>query len=72
MPFLEEKFPQLVKLYRERYADRAYLPTEYHKRISTLMKKYREKYGIGLPDRRPPHRATTPQELTEQLDLFGT
>jgi DNA repair photolyase len=72
MPFLEEKFPQLMKLYRERYADRAYLPTEYHKRISTLMKKYREKYGIGLPDRRPPHRATTPQKLTEQLDLFGT
>jgi DNA repair photolyase len=72
MPFLEEKFPQLVPMYRERYADRAYLPAEYHKRISALMKKYREKYGIGLPDRRPPHRASTPRVLSEQMDLFGT
>src|SRR5215469_3628227 len=72
MPFLEEKFPHLVPMYRERYADRAYLPAEYHKRISALMKKYREKYGIGLPDRRPPQRVSAPQELSEQLDLFGT
>lgn len=72
MPFLEEKFPQLVPMYRERYANRAYLPAEYHKRISALMKKYREKYGIGLPDRRPPQRASVPQEALEQMDLFGT
>ena len=71
MPFLEEKFPRLVSMYRERYANRAYLPGEYHKRISALMKKYREKYGIGLPDRRPPQRASVPQEGLEQLDLFG-
>lgn len=72
MPFLEEKFPQLVSMYRERYSNRAYLPAEYHKQISTLMRKYREKYSIGLPDRRPPHRASTPQVLSEQMDLFGT
>jgi DNA repair photolyase len=72
MPFLEEKFPHLVKMYRERYGNRAYLPAEYHKRISALMKKLREKHGIGLPDRRPPHKVSTPQELTEQLVLFGT
>jgi hypothetical protein len=72
MPFLEEKFPQLVPMYRERYSNRAYLPAEYHKRISTLMGRYREKYGIGLPDRRPPQRASTPQVLSEQMGLFGT
>jgi DNA repair photolyase len=72
MPFLEEKFPQLVPMYRERYANRSYLPAEYHKRIAALMKKYREKYGIGLPDRRPPQRASVAQEGLEQMDLFGT
>ena len=46
MPFLEEKFPQLVPLYKQRYGDRAYLPQEYHKRVSALIKKYCEKYGI--------------------------
>jgi len=72
MPFLEENFPQLVPMYRERYANRAYLPAIYHKRISALVKKYREKYKIGLPDRRPPHRVAGPPQFFKQLDLFGT
>jgi DNA repair photolyase len=72
MPFLEENFPQLVPMYRERYANRAYLPANYHKRISALVKKYREKYKIGLPDRRPPHRVAGPVQFFKQLDLFGT
>lgn len=71
MPFLEEKFPKLVPMYRERYADRAYLPASYHKRVSELVKKLREKYKIGLPDRRPPQRATNVRGLTEQLGLFA-
>jgi DNA repair photolyase len=70
MPFLEERFPQLVPMYRERYAKGAFLPEGYRKRISTLVKKYREKYKIGLPDRRPPQRVTATQELAGQLDLF--
>src|SRR5215469_16559141 len=44
MPFLEEKLPQLVAMYRERYSGRAYLPDGYQKRISALAKKYLEKY----------------------------
>ena len=72
MPFLEEKFPQLVPMYRERYANRAYLPAEYHKRISALVRKLREKYKIGLPDRRPPQKASLALEPSRQLDLFGT
>ncbi len=47
MPFLRESFPQLVPLYQKRFASRAFLPAEYRKRISVLMKKYCEKYGIG-------------------------
>jgi DNA repair photolyase len=70
MPFLEEKFPRLAANYRERYANHAYLPAEYHKRISELVKKYREKYGIGLPDRRPPQRVTPEQEPRRQMELF--
>ena len=48
MPFLEEKFPHLAPMYRERYSGRAYLPAEYQKRISALVKKYCEKYKIGV------------------------
>ncbi|HKE30076.1 MAG TPA: radical SAM protein [Candidatus Angelobacter sp.] len=72
MPFLEEKFPHLVPMYKERYADRAYLPAEYHKRISALVRKYREKYKIGLPDRRPPQKVIVATQPLKQLDLFGT
>jgi DNA repair photolyase len=72
MPFLEENFPRLVAMYRERYANRAYLPAGYHKHIGALVKKYRDKYGIGLPDRRPPRRSSGAQEFSRQLGLFGT
>jgi DNA repair photolyase len=71
MPFLEENFPRLVPMYRERYTDHAYLPATYHKRISALVRKYREKYGIGLPDRRPPQRVAGSQGPSGQLGLFG-
>jgi len=72
MPFLEEKFPRLVSMYRERYGNRAYLPAEYHKRLGALVKKYRERYKIGLPDRRPPQRTAGAAAPLQQLGLFGT
>ncbi len=71
MPFLEEKFPRLAASYRERYNGRAYLPASYHKQISTLVSKYREKYGIGLPTRCPVGRVAGPEESRGQLELFG-
>jgi DNA repair photolyase len=46
MPFLEEKFPQLVTAYRERYKDRAFLPKTYHQRIAQLMTRLRQKHGM--------------------------
>src|SRR5712671_3794446 len=47
LPFLEENFPDLVELYRTRYAERAFLPKGYGQRLSQLMASFRRKYGIG-------------------------
>jgi DNA repair photolyase len=46
LPFLEEHFPHLVKLYQTRYADRAFLPKGYGERLSQLMAALRRKYGL--------------------------
>ena len=46
LPFLEKEFPHLVEAYRERYAQSAFLPPDYGKRISTLLAKLRKKHGI--------------------------
>jgi DNA repair photolyase len=48
IPFLEEHFPQHVRLYKARYADRAFLPPDYQKRISTLVSKLCRRHGIGV------------------------
>jgi DNA repair photolyase len=47
MPFLAEKFPELLKAYQERYAKNAYLPAVYRKQISTLVGNLKVKYGIA-------------------------
>jgi DNA repair photolyase len=71
MPFLEEKFPHLVPMYRQRYTGRAFLPAEYQKRISALIKKYCEKYGIGVRERRGMATVKTHiRHESEQLKLF--
>ena len=70
MPFLEKEFPQLVESYRKRYGDRAYLPESYHKRISQLMVRLREKYGMRRDYARQ-SKKTHPIAATEkQLALF--
>lgn len=46
MPFLEAKFPHLVKQYRKLYARSAYLRGEYPEKISALMKQLRAKHGL--------------------------
>jgi DNA repair photolyase len=45
-PFLEEKFPRLVKQYRKWYARNGYAPEEYRREISRLMKRLRARYGL--------------------------
>jgi len=72
MPFLEEKFPQLVPMYKKRYEGRAYLPEEYHKRVSALVKKYGEKYKLGLRNMVKARKPSVPQLAEEQLKMFGT
>jgi DNA repair photolyase len=46
LPFLEKEFPELVSSYREHYQDRAYLPKAYQQRISQLIARLRQKYGV--------------------------
>ena len=67
LPFLEENFPELVELYRTRYADRAFLPKGYGQRLSQLMADLRQKYGIGKQQGGNRHRM---QAWNEQMDLF--
>src|ERR1700704_4386541 len=67
LPFLEENFPNLVELYRTRYADRAFLPKGYGQRLSQLMAALRRKYDIGK------QRGSSRRETrlwNEQMDLF--
>jgi len=68
LPFLEKQFPHLVTSYRERFNNRAFLPQAYHKRISQLMARLRQKHGIG--GGRHSQRAHPRPEGEEQLTLF--
>jgi len=70
MPFLAEHFPHLLPLYRARYADRAFLPKDYQKRISMLVSKLCRKHGIGLRNHESGVR-TPGIELSRQLNLFA-
>ncbi len=78
LPFLEQNFPRLVENYRQRYQQRAFLPSSYGKRIAELITRLREKYGIRRAD---PRRESARDKLAsdkkwpvkafdEQLQLF--
>jgi len=47
LPFLEEKFPKLARQYHEWYGRGGYAPETYRKEMSALVRKLREKYGLG-------------------------
>ncbi len=47
LPFLEEHFPSLAERYRRRYADQAFLPRDYGRKLSQLMTNLRRKYGLS-------------------------
>ena len=72
LPFLEKHFPHLVDNYRRRYQDRAFLPPSYGKRISQLIARLRQKYGIKRADPRgaKPGDKWPVQAFREQLELF--
>ena len=69
MPFLAEHFPHLLPLYKARFADRAFLPSDYQKRISMLVSKLCQKHGIGIRNHESGGR-TSGIEVSRQLDLF--
>ncbi len=54
-PFLEEKFPRLLKQYRKWYARNGYAPEEYRKKISGLMNRLRAEHKLSgrWPDDEP-------------------
>jgi DNA repair photolyase len=70
MPFLQEHFPNLVPLYRSRYADRAFLPSNYQKRISALVGKLCRKHGIGVRNHDSGAQSLE-NTLSRQLKLFS-
>jgi len=47
MPFLEQKFPKLVRQYQEWYARHAYAPDAYRKEIAERFEHLRRKYGVA-------------------------
>ena len=72
LPFLEKEFPQLVEIYRLRYKDRALLSASYRKRLSQLMARLREKYGIRSDYDRYSQRSHPAPEVESggQMNLF--
>jgi DNA repair photolyase len=69
LPFLEKEFPELAAGYRQRYKDRAFLPQSYGKRISQLMARLRQKYGIVRGGERYGPRPA-PVRVETQMALF--
>jgi DNA repair photolyase len=69
IPFLEKNFPHLVELYKKRYAERAFLPVEYSKRISALVKRLCRQNGIAARDGES-RQATNRTIPSPQLSLF--
>lgn len=71
LPFLKEKFPELVQSYEKRYAGRAFVSEVYQKRIAALVSRYRAKYGIGEDGWRSKEQGPSRNEGSErQMGLF--
>jgi DNA repair photolyase len=62
LPFLERKFPKLLRRYQEWYGRGGYAPETYRKEISARVANLRQKYGLpSLAHIRAPHHAQSPQ-----------
>jgi DNA repair photolyase len=70
LPFVKEHFPQLVKLYDERYGNRDFATPQYSKRIGELTRKLCAKYGVGR--RREEWQSNAPVAVLpeEQMKLW--
>ncbi|HKT51749.1 MAG TPA: radical SAM protein [Candidatus Angelobacter sp.] len=74
LPFVEKKFPHLLSIYRQRYTQRAFLPPEYSRRISKLVKIYCARHGITgerlmVQDQMKKRKTCSPD--SQQLHLFS-
>jgi DNA repair photolyase len=67
LPFLEERFPLLVRRYHERYDRAAYLRGAYPDLIQERVKTIRKRYGF---DRREPEPEPELWPRDAQMDLF--
>jgi DNA repair photolyase len=67
MPFLEERFPTLVRRYRERFGRAAYLKGDYPEQIQERLNRIRRRYGFNTQESQP-EPELWPQD--QQLKLF--
>jgi DNA repair photolyase len=67
MPFLEAKFPMLVRRYKERFDRSAYLRGDYPERIQERVRAARQRYGL---DRNSPAPEPELWPKIAQLPLF--
>ena len=70
LPFIKERFPDLVPQYEQMYGERDFGSQAYRNHLSALMSKFKRKFGIGSPGPRGPIREYTPAKVSEQLALF--
>jgi DNA repair photolyase len=70
LPFIKERFPQLVDHYQQLYGERDFGSEGYRKHLRALMTKFKKKYGIGAPGPRGPIREFAAPQLAQQLQLF--
>jgi DNA repair photolyase len=62
LPFLEQKFPKLLRRYQEWYGRGGYAPETYRKEIAARVGNLRRKYGLGsLSQMRAPRQEYSPQ-----------
>ena len=47
LPFVQEKFPHLVKLYKQRFEKNSFLPAAYSDRVRDLVKKSCARHNLG-------------------------
>src|SRR6185312_13755074 len=70
LPFIAERFPDLLPTYERLYGERDFGSQAYRKHLSALMSKFKKKYGIGATGPRGPIRETGRTRTDEQLALF--
>jgi len=67
LPFLEQRFPHLVRRYRERFEKAAYLKGAYPEMIAERVERIRARHKL---DQRRPPEWPLPEAFDDQLTLF--